>query len=147
MDSQEVGIGVPRRVPATDVGGVPPPPEVGVGHVEALVAGPDPLPRGRPLVEVIAAMQHEIDVVAVGEPAVRVEPARPVVRARHDTEAETVDVGGRRVRGAADGRVVAQRPEPVVVPRRRLETLGVDLHREVTNRRRRRRAPAHDRDE
>ncbi len=66
-------------------------------------------------VQVVAEMQHEVQVVALGDARVGVEVAVRIVRARSEGETQAIDAAdGQRAR-AADRRLHAARLELIVV--------------------------------
>ena len=83
------------------------------------------------LVDVVADVDHGIEIVAVGDAAVDVEEAGGIVRAAERGEANAIDVAGRQRPRAADGRSLAAALEHVVVRPAGLQAPGVDLDGEV----------------
>ena len=131
----EVGVGLVLRVAL---------PVVGEGHhLPRRVVRPDVhlalavavLPGGV-LVEVVAEVQHRVQVVAGGQAAVGAEPAGLPVGAGDDAEAEVLGqrVGRGRGPGAAGAAGDAGAAEPVEVPARRRQPVDVDLDRVVAPR-------------
>jgi hypothetical protein len=126
----QVPVGLVLRVPAPVV-----------GERDHLVRGrvrPHRRPAGREvagrvLVEVVADVDDEVEVAALGEVPVGGEVAGLPVRARHQAEAEPV--GGRRQRRrrprAADAGPRAVEAEAVPVRGVRLEAADVGFHRVV----------------
>jgi hypothetical protein len=94
-------------------------------------AGPGRLALGRDvggLVDVVAEVEQEVEVVALGDPPVGVEVARVVLRAGAGREAQPIGVGAQRP-GAARRRDLSRRREAVVVEDARLEAGNVDVDR------------------
>src|SRR5262245_50161091 len=69
------------------------------------------------LVEVIAKMQHGVEIVSPRERGIYVEVAERQIRTRHDANADAVDAGCRQRARSTDRRLRSQRFEPVVVRR------------------------------
>jgi len=82
------------------------------------------------LVDVIAEVDHRVEIVAIGDAAIDVEESRGIVGARHRRQAEAIDAVGQGA-GAADGRPLSTALEGVIVRPTRTKIAGVDLHREV----------------
>ena len=75
------------------------------------------------LVNVVAEMQHEVQIVALGDPRVRIEVALRVVRARGERQPQSIDATDRQRARAADRRFHAARLELIVVSERRVRGL------------------------
>ena len=73
------------------------------------------------LVDVVAEVEQEVEVVALGDARVRVEEARVELRARHHREREGGRPGSGSVRVRPTGESLAEAAKPVVVGRARFE--------------------------
>ena len=133
VQALEVHVALVLRVPLAvvregeDLVGGLVPPDVGVALAVAVLAR-------TVLVDVVAHVQHRVQVGAVREVAVGAEPARLEVGARDHPESQ-VGRGRRRRRrgpGAAGGADVASPGEAVVVRAARQQAGHVDLDRVVT---------------
>ena len=91
---------------------------------------PVPVAAVRVLVEVVAEVQHRVQVVPLGDPPVDVEPAERQVGAGDEGEPDVVGIPGQGPR-PADRRLLAERLEAVVVGRPRLQSGRRDLERVV----------------
>ncbi len=128
VEGLQVGVGLVLRVALPVVGQA--------HHLVARLVGADDavrlavgvLPRAV-LVDVVAHVQHRVEVAAGGEVAVGREVPGLPVGARDQGEAEPVGRGGGRRRGACepDRGARAVEGEAVPVVRRRDQPLGVDL--------------------
>ncbi len=141
----QVRVGLVLRVPAAVVGDRHHLARRVVGP-DVLVALPHPVLTRGVLVEVVAEVEHGVEVVAPREVAVRREPAGLQVGARDDAEPEVAGrrAAARRGAGAADPAARAVVGEPVVVPGRRLQAGHVDLDGVVAARAGAEPAAAHD---
>ena len=85
-------------------------------------------------VDVIAQMQHQIEVRARRDPRIDIEEAERVVRAGQHRDAQPIDAGRRQRAGTPDGRGLAQGLEAVVVRLPGSQAGGIDLDRVVARR-------------
>ncbi len=129
--AQIVRIAAPERVAAAQLGEVQPVAVVDVGGVLDAVARPHALVEIYEIVDVIAEMDDEIEIVARRDVAEAAPVTRPVTGTGQHREADFIDVRGRRGARAADDRTVPERAEAVVVSGRRLQAGDVDFHRPV----------------
>jgi len=143
----QVGVGVIQRVPAAALGDRRPVLVVDVVGPVALT-GPEPR-RGvaaAVVVDVVAGMGDQVEVVALADPRVGVENVLPPGGAGHMCDGQFGDPVGHRGRGsgAPDRRAVAQCGEGVVQRPGRGQPVGVYLDRPVARRGRRHGAPPDD---
>ena len=128
----QVGVALVLRVPAPVVGEAD---DLPGGYVPAYVdvALAQAVLTGRVLVQVVAEVQHRVQVVAGGEVPVGAEPTGLQVGAGHHAQPQPRDVGRvrRRGTGAPDAGHVPVEQEPVVVRRGRTESGRVHLDRVV----------------
>ena len=108
-----------------------------MGGVHDPVAPADQFVAVGEVVDVVAAVDDEVEVVARREVAVAAPPAAPVAGAREHREAQVVHRAGRGGARAPDDALHAECLESVVVRRRGFEADGVDLDGPVVLRGRR----------
>ena len=133
---RRVGVGLVQRMPqpvAAQVDGL------GLRYVVALAdqaLGTVPVGAVAVLVDVVADMKHEVEVVAASNAAVRREVPARVVAAGHQCQPKGVHLAGlvRGGLGASDRAELAAGPKPVPVAGVGLEVVDVDLDRVVTGR-------------